>query len=149
MGFNNGYDSGYADALMDVRNGRVAGLGQKAASGSGGSSIQLRSPGYFTLSGSQDTVDGIELLGVSGDDISGSGVFTRLAPTSVLCSIDASGAVVTSGPSGGWVPGDLVFLNGTADFTFEGVSCDITGGVLVLMFKGGTTWDLVANFTIM
>ena len=27
MEFNNGYDSGYADALDDVRNGRVAGLG--------------------------------------------------------------------------------------------------------------------------
>lgn len=34
MGFNNGYDSGYADALEDVRNGRVAGLGP--ASGGGG-----------------------------------------------------------------------------------------------------------------
>ena len=31
MGFNNGYDSGYADALEDVRNGRVAGLGSAAA----------------------------------------------------------------------------------------------------------------------
>ena len=30
MGFNNGYDSGYADALEDVRSGEVAGLGPVA-----------------------------------------------------------------------------------------------------------------------
>lgn len=34
MGYNNGYESGYADALEDVRNGKVAGLGP--ASGGGG-----------------------------------------------------------------------------------------------------------------
>lgn len=34
MGFGNGYDSGYSDALEDVRNGKVAGLGP--ASGDGG-----------------------------------------------------------------------------------------------------------------
>ena len=149
MGFNNGYDAGWQDAINAVKYGKVPGLGQKAASGSDGSSIQLRSPSYFSLAGSQDRVDGITLSSVSGDDISGSGVFTQLAPTSVPCSIDASGVVVTSGPDGGWVPGDLVFLNSSADVTFEGVPCDAEDGVSVLMFKGGTTWDLVANFTIM
>lgn len=34
MGFGNGYDSGYSDAIEDVRNGKVAGLGP--ASGGGG-----------------------------------------------------------------------------------------------------------------
>ena len=36
MGFNNGYDSGYSDALMDVRSGRVAGLGPTAETPRGG-----------------------------------------------------------------------------------------------------------------
>ena len=31
MGFNNGYDSGYSDAIEDVRNGRVPGLEPTAA----------------------------------------------------------------------------------------------------------------------
>lgn len=39
MGFSNGYDSGYADALMDVRNGRVAGLGPVSGGASGGASL--------------------------------------------------------------------------------------------------------------
>ena len=34
MGFGNGYDSGYSDALEDVRNGKVPGTGP--ASGGGG-----------------------------------------------------------------------------------------------------------------
>ena len=34
MGFGNGYDSGYSDAIEDVRSGKVAGLGP--ASGGGG-----------------------------------------------------------------------------------------------------------------
>ena len=34
MGFNNGYESGYSDALEDVRSGKIAGVGP--ASGGGG-----------------------------------------------------------------------------------------------------------------
>ena len=33
MGFGNGYDSGYSDAIEDVRNGKVAGLGPASGEG--------------------------------------------------------------------------------------------------------------------
>lgn len=33
MGFSNGYDSGYSDALEDVRNGKVAGIGPTSGDG--------------------------------------------------------------------------------------------------------------------
>ena len=40
MGFSNGYDSGYADAIDDVRAGKVAGLGPASGSADGGASTQ-------------------------------------------------------------------------------------------------------------
>lgn len=43
MGFGNGYDSGYSDAIDDVRNGKMAGLGP--ASGGGGAAP---APTYVT-----------------------------------------------------------------------------------------------------
>lgn len=46
MGFGNGYDSGYSDAIEDVRNGKVAGLGP--ASGGGGAA-----PTYMTNAASR------------------------------------------------------------------------------------------------
>lgn len=35
MGFGNGYDSGYSDAIEDVRNGKVAGVGPTSGGGGG------------------------------------------------------------------------------------------------------------------
>ena len=41
MGYNNGYDSGYSDALEDVRSGKVAGFGP-AGGGAGAAPSYLR-----------------------------------------------------------------------------------------------------------
>lgn len=41
MGFGNGYDSGYSDAIADARNGKVAGVGPASDSG-GGEEIQKK-----------------------------------------------------------------------------------------------------------
>ena len=45
MGFNNGYDSGYSDALEDVRSGKVAGLGPES------SGTPAASPTFMTNTG--------------------------------------------------------------------------------------------------
>lgn len=53
MGFNNGYDSGYSDAIDDVKAGRVQGLGPVAEGGSEESSGSSTSSGpkVVTLAG--------------------------------------------------------------------------------------------------
>lgn len=47
MGFGNGYDSGYSDAIEDVRNGKVAGLGSASGDGGGGAA-PAPAPAYMT-----------------------------------------------------------------------------------------------------
>lgn len=106
MGFGNGYDSGYSDAIDDVRSGKVPGVGP--ASGGGEPVPSTRSPGLFFLYASNEDLETEiampdacvvfyrQVTGVSVDLAAGEGGYSVVA--------------TASAPGGGWVPGDIVFF---------------------------------------
>ena len=105
MGFGNGYDSGYSDAIEDVRNGKVAGVGP--TSGDGGSPT-VRAPGLFYLNGNDDasetTFDTPEIIMSNVID----GVVMR--PVTVTLDSYSRAVAHVAAPTGGWVPGDAVIF---------------------------------------
>ena len=109
MGFGNGYDSGYSDAIEDVRNGKVAGLGPASGDGSG-SSQPTRGPGVFTLSDSINSgdpeTDYVVIEPVASPDM---GAVDSLFPT-VFGWISSDHVFTISPPEGGWMPGDMLLF---------------------------------------
>lgn len=112
MGFNNGYDAGWQDAINAVKYGKVPGLGP--ASGGGGGSASgggeavpaTRAAGLFYITGNDVTLEikfSTPAL-LSGDNISA----TELPAT--FTSDNGSPLARVTAPNGGWVPGDAILF---------------------------------------
>ena len=150
MGFGNGYDSGYSDAIDDVRSGKVAGLGP--ASGDGSSSSQpTRGPGVFTLSeaidnGKTDMDYELTIDRVASPD---TGATDSLFPT-VSGSISGSTFTI-SPPEGGWMPGDVLLIavsggEGVNYPTIDDSDFMVVSGMQAIV-RGETGW-MTDGFTL-
>lgn len=104
MGFGNGYDSGYSDAIDDVRNGKVPGIGP--ASGDGAATA--RTAGLFYITGGDEALEFAFNLpnALSGDDVSAAEL-----PATVTTSAEGAPLARVEAPDGGWVPGDAIIFN--------------------------------------
>lgn len=150
MGFGNGYDSGYSDAIEDVRNGKVAGLGPASGDGSG-SSQPTRGPGVFTLS---DAVDNgapemdyeVVISPVISPD---SGAIDRLFP--VVSGSISNNVFTISPPEGGWTPGDMLlfFVSAGEGAILPEIDNDnvVAVGQMQAIVRGETGW-MPAGFTM-
>lgn len=129
MGFSNGYDSGYSDALEDVRNGKVAGLGA-----GGGPS---RAPGFFGVTLTIDMPnDSLVVPAPSTEDLATAGFPGISHLTECRGSVDSSDKLVFEDPPGGWVPGDLLFFKGE------------DGIIHMIRFSDGTSWDALGTLPL-
>lgn len=124
MGFSNGYDSGYADAIEDVRNGKVAGLGPASGGGSGDTS-DVRRPTVFTfgISGSYEYDEG------SSDEYA----FSPVDNAVLLQSSSDGGIPHVQGPAGGFIAGDTIIVSGPGTYYLSFIYIDsreVTTGVV-------------------
>lgn len=109
MGFGNGYDSGYSDALEDVRNGKVPGIGPAPGGGGAAPAPTTRTPGLFYLYGIDETLE----TDFNVPDVMNSNVINGAVLRSVTFTTNDNGLVVAhvAAPTGGWVPGDAVIFH--------------------------------------
>lgn len=109
MGFGNGYDSGYSDALEDVRNGKVPGTGPASGGGGAAPAPTTRTPGLFYLYGNDETLE----TGFNVPDVMSSDVINGAVLCSVTFTTNDFSMVVAhvAAPAGGWVPGDAVLFH--------------------------------------
>lgn len=108
MGFGNGYDSGYSDALEDVRSGKVAGLGPASGDGGGGAVPTARTAGLFYITGDDETleIEFITPMRLSGGNVDA----VELQATFTFTSTDDGPLAHVAAPNGGWVPGDAIMF---------------------------------------
>ena len=151
MGFGNGYDSGYSDAIEDVRNGKVAGLGPASGDGGGGAAPTARTANLFYITGDNADME-IEfslpmiLFGGNMDAVELQATFTYGDNSGPLARVEA--------PNGGWVPGDAIMfyhnnpsLDGIdrGDTVSDDPSCahlNMPGADMVLL-RLADTWTLL------
>ena len=152
MGFNNGYDAGWQDAINAVKYGKVPGLGPASGNGgSGGGAVPTaRTAGLFYITGDDEALE-IEFsvpIVLTGDTISA----TELPAT--FTSTGTGPLAHVAAPNGGWVPGDaIVFCHNNGllagidrgdttpdDGTYVNISAQ---GIDMMLMRLADTWTLI------
>ena len=159
MGFNNGYESGYSDAIDDVRNGKVAGLGPGSGGGGatpapiymtnaadryatvteGSSRVRYAAPESMTAA-----VDGAAFdLQALTDVPAGTVMNVNLAFEYKDQEADSSGWAVVSGATIGV---DAITVNGAAPsgMTTSGMN-GLTGLSNLVLWYDGASWVCVVD----
>lgn len=159
MGFNNGYDSGYSDALEDVRNGRVAGLGL-AGGGTGTTPSYLRNtdtPRYAEIDGSTRAVywAPASVTAAYGDEALDFQVPQDIPAGTVMNLATSYQVQNLVGDTASWSDADLsaagadgtVTVNGSAISGLDQLNSTAYGYNSIILWFDGESWVRLAHET--
>ena len=158
MGFNNGYDSGYADALEDVRSGEVAGLGPAPANEGGTAPEPAPAPSYMTNAANRYVTKGTIRIRYAAPEsvtaaMNGAAFDLQVptgTPTGTVMNVNLT--FETSPEPDFWVENvgasigiDTVTVNGTAVSGMSTLDLNVVSGLLdLVLWYDGASWVCVA-----